>query len=99
MPLETKPFDMANHLKTEAELADFLSAAFEEDDPAYIAHALGVVARAHGMSQLSKETGLTRETLYKSLSDEGNPTLSTLTKVMKAMGMRVTVQAAPVQAA
>lgn len=63
--------------------------------PAYIAHALGVVARAHGISQLSKETGLTRETLYKSLSDEGNPTLSTLTKVMKAMGMQVTVQAAP----
>ncbi len=94
MPLETKPFDMANHLKTETEVADFLSAAFEEEDPAYIAHALGVVARAHGISQLSKETGLTRETLYKSLSDEGNPTLSTLTKVMKAMGLRVTVQTA-----
>ncbi|WP_298214355.1 addiction module antidote protein [Acidocella sp.] len=94
MSLETKPFDMANHLKTETEVVDFLSAAFEEEDPAYIAHALGVVARAHGISQLSKETGLTRETLYKSLSDEGNPTLSTLTKVMKAMGLRVTVQTA-----
>lgn len=95
MPLETKPFDTANHLKTEAEMADFLSAAFEDEDPAYIAHAIGVVARAHGMSLLSKETGLTRETLYKSLSDGGNPTLSTLTKVMKAMGMRFTVHSAP----
>ena len=64
------------------------------DDPIFIVHALGVVARAKNMSQLARDTGLTREGLYKALSPEGNPTFSTVAKVAKALGFRLTVQSA-----
>ncbi|MBB4023245.1 putative addiction module antidote protein [Confluentimicrobium naphthalenivorans] len=65
--------------------------AMETGDAGYIAHALGVIARAHGMSQIAKEAGLSQEALYKALSPDGNPTLSTLLGVMKALHIKLTV--------
>ena len=85
--------DLADHLKTEKDIAGFLRASFEEagDDPAYIAHALGIVARARGMTRLAKETGVTRNALYNSLSKKGNPELATVMKVMNAFGLKLGV--------
>lgn len=79
------------HLRNEQEIALYLEACFEEagDDAAFIAKALGNVARARGMTQLAKDTGLGRESLYKALSGEGNPSFGTVLKVMHAMGLRI----------
>jgi len=89
MPLKTVPFDAANFLKTPEEIADYLEEAFADGDPAFIAAALGDAARAYGMTQLSKDTGLSREALYRSLSKDGNPELATVMKVMGALGVRL----------
>ena len=88
MTLKTTPWDSAQYLKTEADMADYLAACFEEapDDPAFLVQALGVVARACNMSQLARDTGLTREGLYKALSADGNPSFGTVLKVADAMG-------------
>ena len=88
MTVKTTPWDSAEYLKTEADVADYLAACFEEapDDPAFLVHALGVVARARNMSQLARDTGLTREGLYKALSADGNPSFGTVLKVADAMG-------------
>lgn len=85
--------DIADHLKTEKDIAGFLRACFEEagDDPQFIAHALGVVARARGMSKLAKQAGVTRASLYHSLSEHGNPELGTVMKVMNAFGLKLSV--------
>ena len=80
-------FDVAKHLESEDDIAAYMTEAFETGDSAYIAHALGVVARARGMSQLAKDAGLSREQLYKTFSEGGNPTLKTLMSVMKALGV------------
>ncbi|CUB00113.1 probable addiction module antidote protein [Pannonibacter indicus] len=69
-----------------------MAEAFASGDPAYIAHALGVVARAKGMSQIAAETGLSRQQLYRSFSASGNPTLRTTLAVMKALGVRLTAE-------
>jgi probable addiction module antidote protein len=83
-------YDSADYLKTEEDIAAYLEAAAEEgDDPAFLARALGVVARARNMSQLARETGLSREGLNKALSGDGNPTLGTVMKVAKALGLRI----------
>lgn len=84
-------YDSADYLKTEEDVAAYLEAVMEEgaDDPAYIARALGVVARARNMSQLAREVGMSREGLAKALSGEGNPRLSTILKVSKALGLRI----------
>jgi len=84
-------YDSADYLKTEEDIAAFVEAIMEEggDDPTYIAHALGAVARARNMSELARQTGLSREGLYKALSGEGNPTLETVHKVAKALGLRL----------
>jgi probable addiction module antidote protein len=89
-------YDPLDYLNTKAELAGFLEAVMEEggDDPAFIAYSLGLIARSRGMAELSKETGLTREGLYRSLSAEGNPSLDTLLKVLKALGLKLVVKAA-----
>jgi probable addiction module antidote protein/putative addiction module killer protein len=92
MAIETKPFDAAEYLETEEDIVGYLKEVFEEGDPALIASALGTVARARGISSIAKETGLTRETLYRALSPEGNPTLSTLAAVTKALGFRLSVE-------
>lgn len=91
----TTPYDTADYLKTEEEMALYLDACFEEagDDPAFIAAALGDIARARGMTQLAKDTGLGRESLYKALSGEGNPSFSTILKVINALGLRLDVHA------
>ncbi len=86
-----KKWDSAEHLKTEEDMAMYLQACLEEagDDAAFIAKALGNIARAKGMSQLSRDTGLGRESLYKALSGEGNPSFATILKVTRALGIRL----------
>lgn len=85
----TKKWDAAEHLKSDADMAAYLEAALEEGDPALVAAALGDIARAKGMSELARQTGLGRESLYKALSAEGNPEFSTILKVVKALGLRL----------
>lgn len=87
-------YDSADYLKTEADIAAYLEAAMDEgaDDPAYVARALGVVARARNMTTLAQEVGMSRVGLSKALSGEGNPTLATVMKVAKALGLKVTIQ-------
>jgi probable addiction module antidote protein len=89
-------YDTAEYLKTDADMAAYLDACLEEagDDPAFIAHALGVIARARGMSQLARDTGLARENLYKALSVNGNPEFGTILKVIKALGLKLHAQPA-----
>lgn len=85
------PFDPAEDLKTEEDIALYLQACIEEDpgDGSLILRALGDIARARNMSQLARDTGLTREGLYKALSGEGNPSFATVFKVVKALGLTV----------
>ena len=89
-------WDPADHLKTRAQIVAYLDACMDEagDDPAFIAAALGDIARARGMARLAKETGLTREGLYKSLAADGNPSLGTMLKVMRALGLKLTPKSA-----
>jgi probable addiction module antidote protein len=88
---KTIPWDSAAHLKSDEDIANYLEAVFENGDPALIAHALGVVARAKGMSQIAKAAGLGRESLYKALSPDGNPEFATVLKVMRALGLKLKV--------
>lgn len=87
------PYDSADYLQSEEDIAAYLQAVMEEcaDDPAYLARALGVVARARNMSQLARDTGLTREGLRKALAPGGNPSYATVAKVAKALGFRLTL--------
>lgn len=94
MPLQTEVWDPADHLDTDEAVTAYLEAAFEENDPALIAAALGDVARARGMSRIARQAGLSRESLYKALSPEGNPEFGTILRVMRALGVRLSVQAA-----
>jgi len=80
-------YDAAEYLESEEEMAAYLEAALQENDAGLIAAAIGDIARAKGMTQISKETGLGRESLYKALSPDGNPELSTILKVVKAIGI------------
>jgi len=88
---KTIPWDSAAYLKSDEDIADYLEAVFEDGDPALITHALGVVARAKGMSQIAQAAGLGRESLYKALSPDGNPEFATVLKVMRALGLRLKV--------
>lgn len=92
MPIETTPYDVADYLTDEDRIAAYVELAMEEADPRAIAVALGNVARARGMTRLAKETGLTREALYRALAPEGNPTLATFAAVLDALGLRVRVE-------
>ncbi len=87
--IKTIPWDPAEHLETEADMAAYLEAALEEGDPALVAAALGDIARAKGMTQLARETGLGRESLYKALSPSGNPEFATVMKVVAALGLKL----------
>lgn len=91
-----RKWDSAEHLQTEEDVAAYFDAVLEEagDDPAFIAHALGAIARARGMSQLARDTGLGRESLYKALSGDSNPSLGTVLKVVKALGLKLRATAA-----
>lgn len=86
---ETRPWNAADYLNTEAEIVAYIDAAFEDGDPALIAAALGDVARAKGMTKVAAEAGLGRESLYKALSPGGNPELATVVRVMRALGLRL----------
>lgn len=80
-------FDPAELLVSDEAIATFMADALESGDAGYIANALGVVARARGMSEIARETGLSREHLYRSFSERGNPTLKTTLAVMRALGI------------
>jgi probable addiction module antidote protein len=94
MTLETFPFDPADHLTDTAAQTELLTDALETGNAAYIANALGIIARARGMTEIAKEAGVTRTALYKSLSPEGDPQLTTLLGVLKAMGIKLSAHAA-----
>ena len=87
-------YDSADYLKTEEDIAAYLEAVMDEggDDHAYVARALGTVARARNMTALAREVGMSRVGLNKALSGDGNPTLSTVLKVAKALGLKVSIQ-------
>ena len=93
--IKLRKWDSAEHLRTDEDIALYLDACLEEagDDPAFIAKALGNIARARGMSQLARETGLGRESLYKALSGEGNPSFATILKVIRALGVKLHAEA------
>lgn len=86
---ETQLWDVAAHLETKEDMAAYLEAALEDGDPTLIAAALGDVARSKGITQIARETGLGRESLYKALSIEENPELATVLKVFQALGLRL----------
>ena len=94
--VKTRVWDPSEHLESEEDIAAYLQAAFEEGDAALIAAALGDIARAKGMSQIARETGLGRESLYKALSVEGNPEFSTILKVVAALGLKLQAVPPPV---
>jgi probable addiction module antidote protein len=85
-------YDPAEDLGSKEAIAIFMAEAFQTNDAGYISHALGVVARAKGMAQIAKQTGLSREQLYRSFSEKGNPTLKTTLAVMKALGIKLTAK-------
>lgn len=93
---KTVPYDLAEQLRTPEEMAAYLDAWLTEapDDAAGIARALGDIARAKGMSQVARDTGLSRESLYKALSETGNPSFATVLKVARALGLRLHAEAA-----
>jgi len=90
--VKLSPYYTDEYLETEEDIAYFMAEAFNTGDASFIAHALGIVARAKGMTQIAKETGLPREQLYRSLSEEGNPTLRNTLAVMKALGVGITTK-------
>ncbi len=91
MTVKTNRFDAAEHLKSPEDIAAFLEAVLDEDgdDPAFIQKALGVAARAKGMSEMARAADMDRASLYKALSEEGNPTFGTISKVVKALGIKI----------
>jgi probable addiction module antidote protein len=92
MALDIHPFDAADYLIDEEHITAYLEIAFEEGDPEYIATAIGNVARARNMTKLAKDTGLTRDTLYRSFAKGGNPTLSTINAVVKSLGFQLSIK-------
>lgn len=92
MGLKTKRFDPADYIETAEDIRFYLEAAMEENDPKHIARAIGDVARSKGMSEIARKTGLGRQALYNALSENGNPTLETLTAVLDALGLQLSVQ-------
>ncbi|PKQ19179.1 MAG: putative addiction module antidote protein [Actinobacteria bacterium HGW-Actinobacteria-6] len=89
----TSRWDPTKYLDSDEAIAAYLDAAIEEDDPALLTAALGDVARAKGMTQIARETGLGRESLYKALSSAGNPEFGTVQKVMRSLGLKLHVSA------
>jgi probable addiction module antidote protein len=95
MALYTEPYDTADYLKDDEDVIAYLIEAVESDDPRIIAKSIGTVARARGgMTQLARDTGISREALYRALSDNGNPEFATILKVLRALGVRISVSLA-----
>ena len=90
-------YDPVEDLSSDQAIVDFMAGAFETSDPGFIARALGVVARAKGMTQIASQTGLSREQLYRPFSAEGNPTLRTTLAVIKALGIELSAKPAAVR--
>lgn len=89
---KTTPFDPADYLSSEDDIVEYLKVWMEDGSPQEIARAIGDVARSKGMTEIAKKTGLGRQALYTALSENGNPTLETLTMVLSALGLELTVQ-------
>lgn len=94
MKIKTMQYNPFDYLETDQEINDYLTDAFMDDDPRVFLTALGFLAKKHGMSELSRKTGLNRESLYKTLSSNGNPRFSTVLKVSKALGLKFNAKAA-----
>jgi probable addiction module antidote protein len=94
MPVKTKRWDAAAHLDSPKAIAAYISAAMEDGDPQLIAAAIGDIARARGMTQLARDTGLSRESLYRALSGDGHPEFATVIRVLSALGVRLDAQPA-----
>lgn len=96
MTVNLTRWDSAKYLENEDDVQAYLDAVLAEasDDPAYLMHALAVIARAKNMSQLARDTGMSREGLYKALSGDGNPTFATVTKIAKALGLQIRFETA-----
>jgi probable addiction module antidote protein len=93
--VKTEPFDAARYLTTPEAQTELLNDALASGNAAYVAQALGVIARARGMTEIAREAGVTREALYKSLSDEGDPRLTTLLGVIRALGVTLSAHIKP----
>lgn len=93
MTIETKPWDAAELLETSADIAAYLDAYLEDGTTEELLRALSTIARSRGMTALARDTGISREALYRAFSDNGNPTLDTLLRVMKALGVRLAIAA------
>ena len=89
----TRPYDATRYLKTEEQMAALLDAALEDGDPRVVSSALGDIARAQGMTKIAKDTGLSRESLYRALSPDGNPEMATFLKVVHALGLQLHAKA------
>jgi probable addiction module antidote protein len=97
MTIETEPFDAARYLTSAEAQAELLNDALASGDAGYVAKALGVIARARGMTEVARAAGVTREALYKALSENGDPRLTTLLGVARALGVTLTAHVAPVE--
>ena len=91
---KTSPWNTEDHLETPEHIAAYLEAVFEDGDPELIGYALGAVARSKGMTEIAHRTGLGRQSLYKALSPEGRPEFETVLKVVRALGLKLTVTSA-----
>ncbi|MEQ5318733.1 addiction module antidote protein [Providencia vermicola] len=89
MATKLKEYDIAEHLNSEEEIQLYLNEILEEGDPALVLSALGDIAKARNMSQLAKEVGMSREGLYKALSGQGNPTFTTIIKIVNSLGLKL----------
>ena len=92
MVIKTTPFEPEKYFKDDVSQVELIADAFESGDAGYIADAIGIVARARGMTKVAQESGIAREALYQALSAKGNPTLTTLLKVMKVLGIELTAK-------
>lgn len=95
MTVTTRPFDVAEHLDDDAVAAAYLGEALATGEQGYICHALGQVARARGMAEIARRSGVKREALYRALSREGNPEFGTVLSVIRSLGLRLDVTPAP----
>ena len=91
-PVKTTVWDMADHIKTKEDVLNYLEAAFEENDPEFLFEVIGDIARSKGMAQIAKDCNLARESLYRSLSQGGNPSFSTVVKVLDNLGFQLSVK-------
>jgi probable addiction module antidote protein len=89
MTIKTREWDASEHLETPEDVAEYLTAAFEDGDPKLVAAALGDIARSKGMAEVARTAGLSRESLYRGLSEGGNPSLATVMAVAKAVGLKL----------